>query len=71
MRKKLSIAEREARLLQTPVRFTDMPCDKFDHCPDCGKPLSLKGELLVCESGHMWNQRGIRRVLTPPKRIRR
>jgi len=71
VRKNLSIKEREARLLQTPVRFTDMPCDKFDHCPECGKPLSLKGALLVCECGAMWNQQGVKIVLTPPKTTRR
>jgi hypothetical protein len=66
---------REARLLAMAnnpnVRFTDMPGDKFDHCPVCGKPLSVKGELLVCECGRIWNQRGIQIVKAPPKRTRR
>jgi hypothetical protein len=76
MKKKLdSPSAREARLLrmvQDPnARITDMPGDKFDHCPACGKQLSLKGELLVCECGKMWNQRGVRIVPRPPKPIRR
>jgi hypothetical protein len=76
MRRKLeSPSVREARLLRIAndpnVRFSEMPCDKFDHCRVCGRPLSPKGELLACECGRLWTQQGILRVMEPPKRRRR